>query len=113
MTDTRKRAEPDDPMALVCVAMPGGPEGEAAFAEMAEALAEEFFRIGYSKARVLKMFRTPFYRMTHAIWRAWGEERVRTLVETIAQRYEDPSPTTRARRLESRANTEMHDVPGS
>ncbi len=90
MTDTKKRAEPDDPMALVGVAMPTGPGGDAALEEMATALADEFLRIGYSTEQVMQMFRNPFFRTTHAVWRAWGEERVRAVVNTIAARYKRP-----------------------
>ena len=83
-----KRAEPDDPMELMGVAMPTGPDGDAALATMAESLADEFLRMGYSSEQVLQMFRDPFYRTTHAIWREWGEERVRAVVLPLARRYE-------------------------
>ena len=83
-----KRAEPDDPMALMGVAMPTGPDGNEAMAAMAESLADEFLRMGYSSEQVMQMFRDPFYRITHAIWRAWGEERVRAVVLPLARRYE-------------------------
>ncbi len=83
-----KSAEPDDPMALMGVAMPTGPDGNEAMAAMAESLADEFLRMGYSSEQVMQMFRDPFYRTTHAIWRAWGEERVRAVVLPLARRYE-------------------------
>ncbi len=94
MTDTafKKPAEPDDPMALMGVAMPTGPNGDEAMATMAESLADEFLRMGYSQEQVMQMFRDPFFRMTHAIWRAWGEERVRAVVNTVARRWQIPAP---------------------
>ncbi len=90
MADTtlRKRAEPQDPMALVGIAMPAGPEGEAARAVMVESLADEFLRIGHSQEQVMQMFRDPFFRMTHEIWRVWGEEKVRAVVNTVARRWQ-------------------------
>ncbi len=83
-----KCVEPDDPMALVGVAMPEGPDGDEAMAAMAESLADEFLRMGYSTEQVMQMFRDPFYQMTHAIWQAWGDEPVRRIVHGLARRYE-------------------------
>jgi len=94
----RKRAEPGDPMALVGVAMPTGPDGAEAMTAMAESLADEFLRMGYSPEEVMQMFRDPFYRMTHAIWREWGEESVRGIVYKLARRYEGLA--TRARSVQ-------------
>ncbi|MCP5114340.1 MAG: hypothetical protein GY953_26210 [bacterium] len=94
MTDkaVKKPAEPDDPMALMGVAMPTGPEGDEAMATMAESLADEFLRMGYSQQQVMQMFRDPFFRMTHAIWRAWGEEKVRAVVKSVARRWQSLAP---------------------
>ncbi len=91
-TTVKKTAEPDDPMALVGVAMPAGPEGDEAMATMAESLADEFLRMAYSPEQVMQMFRDPFFRMTHAIWQAWGEEKVRGVVNTVARRWQSPAP---------------------
>ncbi len=96
MTDTtdttvKKRAEPDDPMELMGVAMPTDPDGDEAMAVMAESLADEFLRIGYSQEQVMQMFRDPFFRMTHEIWRVWGEEKVRAVVNTVARRWQRPA----------------------
>ena len=99
-TMSKKSAEPDDPMGLVGVTMP--PVDEQVFADMAESLADEYLRMGYSKDQVLEMFRNPFYRMTHAIWQTWGEQKTKTLVGRLAQRYEM-----------LRVNKERHDAPGT
>jgi hypothetical protein len=91
-----KRAEPDDPMALTGVAMPTGPDDDEAMAAMTESLADEFLRMGHSPEQVMQMFRDPFYRMTHAIWRVWGEESVRGAVHKLARRYEGLAPRARS-----------------
>jgi hypothetical protein len=72
-----KRPEPDDPLALVGVAVPAGPE---VWREMAWVFAEEFARLGYGEARLLALFRSPFYAGLHRAWRALGEAEVRDIV---------------------------------
>ncbi len=72
-----KRIEPDDPMELRGVAVPGTPE---ALREMAYVFAEEFARLGFDEARLLRLFRTPFYGGLHRAYRALGEPAVRAII---------------------------------
>jgi hypothetical protein len=72
-----KPAEPDDPMALVGVPVPADVE---VWREMAYVFAEEFARLGYDEARLLALFRSPFYAGLHRAWRALGEAEIRAIV---------------------------------
>jgi hypothetical protein len=72
-----KPPEPDDPLELVGVAVPADHE---VWREMAWVFAEEFGRLGYDEARLLALFRSPFYAGLHRAWRALGEAEVRDIV---------------------------------
>lgn len=77
MTD--KRFDPDDPMQFVGVGMPCD---AAAFQCMTESIIEEYLMLGWPDAKILQMFRMPFYQLPHAILKLKGEEWV---CETIAR----------------------------
>ncbi len=78
--------EPDatDPMALVGHAMPGVPGG---LELMAETVVDEYLRFGFDEERILTMFRTPFFAMTHAVWQQKGDAWCAALVERVAATY--------------------------
>ncbi|MDR7544337.1 MAG: hypothetical protein QN120_08850 [Armatimonadota bacterium] len=76
-----KSFEPDDPMALVGVV---GDADAAAADEMARCLVEEYLRAGWDEVRLLALFRNPFYRALHGIYRARGEEAVAALIAEVA-----------------------------
>jgi hypothetical protein len=74
--------DPQDPMMLVGVGLPSGPEAQR---EMAWAFAEEFARLGYDATQILALFRRPFYAGAFGAWRQLGEAEVRAIVrETTA-----------------------------
>ncbi len=79
-----KAFEPDDPMQLVGVALPAGGE---ALDEMARCLIEEYLRNGWEEEPLLALFRQPFYRGLHAIYRARGETYVRSLITETRARW--------------------------
>ena len=62
--------DPDDPTILVGVALPAGAE---AARDMAWVFAEEFARLGYDDAQLLRLFRSPFYAGAHDALRRLGE----------------------------------------
>jgi hypothetical protein len=76
-----KPLEPDDPLALVGVALDADAGDEDA---MARCLVEEYVRAGWTEERLLALFRNPFYRALHAIYRRRGEEAVRALIDHVA-----------------------------
>ena len=82
MTD--KPFEPDDPMELVGVAVDAD---AAALDEMARCFIEEYLREGWGEARLLALFRNPFYRAPHLIYRLRGEGYVKELIAETAARW--------------------------
>lgn len=75
-----KEIEPDDPMELVFVPVPGGdPE------IMATSIVEEFARVGMEEKEILELFRQPIYRI-HAFYREYGEQWVRNLIRKVLAR---------------------------
>ena len=74
--------DPQDPMLLVGVALPAGPEAER---DMAYAFAEEFARLGYSARQIVSLFQEPFYAGAHGALLRLGEAEVRRIVdETVS-----------------------------
>ncbi|HXF03865.1 MAG TPA: hypothetical protein VNM72_00435 [Blastocatellia bacterium] len=75
-----KQPEPDDPMELVMVPVPGGnPE------LMATCIVEEYALLGMGEEEIFRLFRSPLYR-THAFYLSYGEAWVRTLIRRVLQR---------------------------
>ena len=67
----------EDPMELVGMLLPGD---EATTEAMAETFVEEYMRLGWDEARLMKLFTHPFYQATHAVYRLKGEAYVRDLI---------------------------------
>ncbi|MBI4537363.1 MAG: hypothetical protein HY712_05345 [candidate division NC10 bacterium] len=88
--------DPADPQMLVGVILPSE---EGATREMAYVLGEEFARMGFDACGVLGLFRDPFYAGAHEVYRALGEERVRTIVEECVAVW-------------GRSAGRIHDAPG-
>jgi len=89
-----KDAEPDDPLELVGVPVP---VDEVVFDEMARTFAEEYVRDGWSDARLMQLFRSPFYAVLHVIYRRRGEAWVRALLAETRVRWGRPDPAAEAR----------------
>ncbi len=85
----RKPAEADDPMELCGVALPADAE---AVREMAYVFAEEFARLGFGEARLLRLFRHPFYAGPHQAYRELGEAAVRAIIAECVRAWR-PSPS--------------------
>ena len=77
-----KEFEPDDPMELVGVALP-----EGNLDEMVECLIEEYIRDGWDDENLLHLFRDPFYRGTHQIYREKGEEHILALIFRLREKW--------------------------
>ena len=74
---TVKRSEPDDPMMLVGVTLPGDLE---TMREMAATFADEFAAMGYTEDCLLNLFREPFYKGANQAFQALGEVETRRIV---------------------------------
>jgi hypothetical protein len=72
--------DPDvtDPQMLVGVVLPGD---AAAMRDVAYVFAEEFARMGYDRAAILRLFHNPFYRGAHGAYRALGAAAVTAIVD--------------------------------
>lgn len=72
--------EPDDPMNLFAVEVPGDPE------LMLRLLVEEYARMGWGLAELLGLFRDPFYVAAHGLWLHYGEEELTTRLTALLKR---------------------------
>jgi hypothetical protein len=63
--------EPEDPMNLFAVEVPGDPE------LMLRLLVEEYARMGWGLEELLPLFRDPFYVAAHGLWLRYGEDELR------------------------------------
>ena len=70
--------DPTDPNMLVGVMLPADAE---ATRDMAYVFAEEFARLGYSRERLLWLFKNPFYGGAHGAYRALGEEQTLSIID--------------------------------
>lgn len=77
-----KAYEPDDPAILVGAAVPDGD-----LDTMAAAIVEEFVRMGADDALLWRIFRSPTYRLTHAILCTRGEGYVQNVIEQARARW--------------------------
>jgi len=76
--------EPDDPMELVGVVLPAE---ENSMEIMAECVVEEYIKEGWDDENLMKLFRDPFYRATHAIYQQKGEDYVRFLIKGLREKW--------------------------
>ena len=77
-------ADPTDPNVLVGVLLPAEAE---TMREMAWVFAEEFARMGYGEARLLRVFRSPFYAGAHQAYRVLGEQAVSEIVRECVRAW--------------------------
>ncbi len=77
-----KEAAVDDPMELVGVSLEEDPDDEA-LEEMARSFVEEFARMGWTGDQILRMFKSPFFRVPHRILEVRGEQFVQGLVSAV------------------------------
>jgi hypothetical protein len=85
----QKDFEPDDPMGLVAVDVPAG-EPDL----MAECLVEEYVRLGMSDAQLVAIFKNPFFAGAHALYRARGEEHLKSVIARVRCQWGQPRFTT-------------------
>ena len=86
----KDECDPEDPMAIVGVSLPA--PSEASFVEMADCFIEEFARMGWSRARILEMFRTPQYVGAYSVWHAKGDDFLRARMDRMPQFFRDAHP---------------------
>ena len=74
----QKEIEPDDPMEIVGIEIPG--QSEEQLRDMVLCFAEEFAREGWDEEGLLKMFQNPFYRGPYLAWKQKGDDYVREII---------------------------------
>ena len=74
----------EDPYELMGVLLPTTEDTSWA---MAETFIEEFLRLGYGAHQILALFRNPYYRGPHSVWRRHGDDSVKELIERVFARW--------------------------
>jgi len=74
----------DDPMELVGMVIPGEP-GQLEM--MAEALVDEYARMGWDEKRLMSLFVNPFFLATHRIYHLKGADYVAALIHEVCGRW--------------------------
>jgi len=72
--------EPEDPMNLYAVEVPGDPE------LMFRLLVEEYARMGWGLDELVGLFRDPFYVAAHGLWLHYGEEDLKRRLNGLLKR---------------------------
>jgi hypothetical protein len=75
----------DDPMELVGMVIPGEP-GQLEL--MAEALVDEYARMGWDEKRLMSLFVNPFFLATHRIYHLKGADYVAALIHEVCGRWQ-------------------------
>ena len=78
----------EDPMEMVGMVVPGDSETMDA---MAEALVEEYVRMGWDEARLMPLFTNPMYLATHRIYREKGVAYVIELIHKVRNKWNIPN----------------------
>jgi hypothetical protein len=74
----------EDPLELVGMVLPG----EAGQLErMAEAIVEEYVRMGWDERRLMTIFTNPMFMATHRIYLQKGEIYVREIIHQMCTKY--------------------------
>jgi len=81
MSGKEKEFEEDDPMELIGMLIDGNDPNM--LEEMGRTFIDEFLRMGWPPDAIVGVFRDPFYRAPHAIFRQRGETYVVELVEQV------------------------------
>lgn len=84
-----KDIEPDDPLEMVGIELPG--QSEAQLRDMALCFAEEFVREGYSEERLMRMFKNPFYQGPYLVWKQKGDDYVRVVIQEAIRMWRPAS----------------------
>lgn len=76
--------DPEDPMEFIGVGMLSNEQG---FADMVEAIVEEYMMLGWPDRVILGMFRNPFYQLPHAVYRLKGEPYVQGVIRRVREMW--------------------------
>ncbi len=84
--------DPDatDPMTLHGVSCET--DSDQAHRDMSACFVEEYFRLGFTREQILKMFRTKGYAGPHLAYEMFGEEAIVALIDEYALRWGPRQP---------------------
>jgi hypothetical protein len=74
----------EDPLELVGMVVPGD---SGTLEAMAEALIEEYVRMGWTEDRLMTLFTNPMFQATHRIYRLKGDAYVRDLMRKVCAKW--------------------------
>ncbi len=77
-----KEFDPDDPMELVAVEIPGGDADQRM-----DDIIQEYLFIGWTELQILFLFRSPHYMATHQIYRQRGERYIKGRIQHVAEQW--------------------------
>ncbi len=77
-----KEFDPDDPMELVGVEIPGGDADQRM-----DDIIQEYLFLGRTELQILFLFRSPHYTATHQIYRQRGERYVKERIQHMAEQW--------------------------
>ena len=77
-----KEFDPEDPMELVGVEIPGGDADQ-----LVGDIIQEYLFMGWTELQILFLFRSPHYRATHQIYRQRGERYVKGRIQHVAEQW--------------------------
>jgi hypothetical protein len=75
---------PQDPMELIGAEVPTDEDG---LLLMANCFIEEYVRMGYDDAQIMRLFKNPFFRGTHLVYQQKGEAFVRELIQAVREKW--------------------------
>ncbi|MBI3091164.1 MAG: hypothetical protein HYY96_10890 [Candidatus Tectomicrobia bacterium] len=78
-----KAFDPEDPMELVGVELPGCDP-----AQMLDDIVQEYLLMGWGAAQILELFRSPHFTATHRILQLMGEPYVTERVDRLAEAWQ-------------------------
>ncbi len=77
-----KEFDPEDPMELVGVEIPGGDADQ-----LVGDIIQEYLFMGWTELQILFLFRSPHYMATHQIYRQRGETYVKERIQHMAEQW--------------------------
>ncbi len=77
-----KEFDPDDPMEMVAVEIPGGNVDQ-----VLDDLVQEYLFMGHSPTEIMFLFRSPHYMATHQIYQQKGADFVKERIGQLSEQW--------------------------
>ncbi len=77
-----KELDPDDPMELVGIEIPGGDVDQ-----VLDDLVQDYLFLGWSSTQIMYLFRSPHYSATHHIYQQMGADYVKGRIGQLSQQW--------------------------